>query len=186
MKELNAQTPSLLKLIKDQDAYVGVVGLGYVGLPLAVLAVETGYRVIGLDIDEGKIDRLRNGTTSIESVTRDRLHGVLESCKLTLTSCYESLSDCDMVVVCVPTGLDGDRQSDLPNVEGAATVLGEVVKGGIGVENARQLQIFTKPGGAVNPIPAGWAALELLEGSVQPSLLTAQVDPIPTGQTGHL
>jgi UDP-N-acetyl-D-glucosamine dehydrogenase len=105
---------------------VGVVGLGYVGLPLAVAFAEEGHEVIGLDADPRKIDALAEGRSYIEDVPSERLAGLNE--QLVATSRFPDLSSCDAVIICVPTPLTHHREPDLSYMVDAATSLAAVLQ----------------------------------------------------------
>jgi UDP-N-acetyl-D-glucosamine dehydrogenase len=107
---------------------VGVVGLGYVGLPLAVAFAEEGHEVVGLDTDPRKIDALAERSSYIEDVASERL-AALDG-KLTATSRYPDLSSCDGVIICVPTPLTNSREPDLSYMVDAATSLAAVLQKG--------------------------------------------------------
>jgi UDP-N-acetyl-D-glucosamine dehydrogenase len=107
---------------------VGVVGLGYVGLPLAVAFAEEGLEVVGLDADPRKIDALKEGRSYIEDIPSERLAPLAE--QLTATSRYADLSSCDAVIICVPTPLTNSREPDLSYMVDAATSLGAVMQKG--------------------------------------------------------
>ena len=107
---------------------VGVVGLGYVGLPLAVAFADEGHEVVGLDPDPRKIDALAEGRSYIEDVPSERL-AALDG-KLTATSRYPDLSSCDAVIICVPTPLTNSREPDLSYMVDAATSLAAVLQKG--------------------------------------------------------
>src|SRR6478672_8639589 len=107
---------------------VGVVGLGYVGLPLAVAFAEEGVDVVGLEADPRKIDALAEGRSYIEDVPSERLAALAG--RLTATSRYPDLSSCDAVIICVPTPLTSSREPDLSHMVDAATSLAAVLQQG--------------------------------------------------------
>src|SRR5215208_3390765 len=90
---------------------VGVVGLGYVGLPLAVAFAEAGHEVVGLDADPRKIDALAEGRSYVEDVSSDRLKAL--DGNLSATGRTADLTSCDAVIICVPTPLTSSREPDL-------------------------------------------------------------------------
>ncbi len=91
---------------------IGIVGLGYVGLPLAVAFAEAGCDVIGLDVDQGKVAALREGRSHIEDIPDARLaRRARERC--TFTTRYVELHEADAILVCVPTPLTRNREPDL-------------------------------------------------------------------------
>jgi len=107
---------------------VGIIGLGYVGLPLALAFAEEGHDVIGLDADSRKIDSLRASESYIEDVSSESLAAVAQ--KLAATTHYEDLSACDAVIICVPTPLTQAREPDLSHLIDAATSLSAVMQRG--------------------------------------------------------
>ena len=106
--------------ILDRSASIGVIGLGYVGLPLAVAFARRGYRVIGLDIDERKISALRQGRSYIQDVGSEAIAGLVGSGTLHPTADYERLKEADVVFICVPTPFDAMKAPDLTFVRSAA------------------------------------------------------------------
>jgi len=107
---------------------VGVIGLGYVGVPLALAFAEEGHEVVGLDADPKKVDALRAGESYIEDVPSESLAGVAQ--RFAATTHYEDLSECDAVIVCVPTPLSRAREPDLTHLIDAATSLSGVLRRG--------------------------------------------------------
>jgi len=95
----------------NQDSVVGVVGLGYVGLPLAVALAEAGLQVIGVDVDQRKVDALAAGESYIEDISSERLRSV--SRRLNASKRYADLSVAGTVVIAVPTPLNRNREPDL-------------------------------------------------------------------------
>ena len=118
-----------------------VVGQGYVGLPLAMRAIEVGYQVVGFDVDAARVDRLRNGNSFVEDVSEETLRGAISTGRYIVT---DDLADCanfDVAVITVPTPL---RESlpDLSYVETAARTVGALVRPG----NTVILESTTYPG----------------------------------------
>jgi UDP-N-acetyl-D-glucosamine dehydrogenase len=107
---------------------IGIVGLGYVGLPLAVSFAEVGHEVVGLDADTRKIGALNEGRSYIEDIPDAALAPLSE--RLRATGDYAELGACDAVVICVPTPLTGSREPDLTYITEAATALAEVLRAG--------------------------------------------------------
>jgi len=104
---------SLIEKIKKQSAVIGVVGLGYVGLPLAVLQAKNGFRVIGIDESIEKIDRVNQGNNYIADVDSEELRRVVESGHFMATSDFHRLRECDVVLICVPTPLTPNKEPDI-------------------------------------------------------------------------
>jgi UDP-N-acetyl-D-glucosamine dehydrogenase len=107
---------------------VGIVGLGYVGLPLAAAFAEAGCDVVGVDTDARRVERLRRSESDVEDVSSDRLRSIAE--RFTATDSYRSLAACDAVIVCVPTPLANHRDPDLSYLIDAATQLSRVLHEG--------------------------------------------------------
>lgn len=107
----------LLRKIADREAVIGVVGLGYVGLPLIREFLKTGFRVIGFDVDGGKVDKINNGISYIEHIDSGFLKEfVLEKKRLKASSDFSNLSEADCVLICVPTPLNKNREPDMSYV----------------------------------------------------------------------
>jgi UDP-N-acetyl-D-glucosamine dehydrogenase len=107
---------------------IGIVGLGYVGLPLAVAFAEAGHEVVGLDTDSGKIEALGERRSYVEDIP-DAALAALEG-RLRATSDHTELSSCEAAIVCVPTPLTGDREPDLTYLTDSATALAAVLQPG--------------------------------------------------------
>jgi UDP-N-acetyl-D-glucosamine dehydrogenase len=107
---------------------IGIVGLGYVGLPLAVAFAEAGEQVIGVDVDSGKVAGLREGRSHIEDVPSSALAAVAE--RTSFTTRAVDLHEAEAILVCVPTPLNRNREPDLGPLLGAAqTLAGVIAKG---------------------------------------------------------
>lgn len=120
---------------------IGVVGLGYVGLPLAVAATRVGIRAIGYDVDDRYIERLAGGTSSIEDVTDAQLAAALDD-GLQVTNDASDLAAADMVVLCVPSPLGPHREPDMSYIEAAT----ETVAKSITPHTLVSLESTTYPG----------------------------------------
>lgn len=103
----------LLENIKRRDAVVGVIGLGYVGLPLAVLQAKAGYRVFGIDEVQSKVERVNRGENYILDVDDAELQDVVRTGRLTATTEYDVLRQCDVALICVPTPLTRNKEPDI-------------------------------------------------------------------------
>jgi UDP-N-acetyl-D-glucosamine dehydrogenase len=107
---------------------IGIVGLGYVGLPLAVAFAEANCEVVGVDVDQGRVSTLREGRSHIEDIPSERLAAVLSRC--TFTTRFVELHEADAILVCVPTPLTRNREPDLGPLLGAAQALAGVIRRG--------------------------------------------------------
>ncbi len=104
------------------------MGLGYVGLPLAVAFAEAEHEVVGLDADPARVDALNAGRSHVEDVPDSALAPLAG--RLRATSRHEDLASCEAIVICVPTPLTSSREPDLTYLDAAATAVGEVVRPG--------------------------------------------------------
>src|SRR5512137_2414668 len=93
----------LIKSLKEKNAKVAILGLGYVGLPLAVVFGEAGFHVTGVDPDKRKVDALKEGKSYIPDVHTDKVAALTKAGKLTATTDFSVLKDMDAVSICVPT-----------------------------------------------------------------------------------
>ena len=103
----------LKSAIETRTATVGICGLGYVGLPLAIAVNRAGFTVIGLDIDKSKVDHLNAGRSYLGTVTDEAVARARTSDRLSATSDFDQIAACDVVIVCVPTPLTRHREPDL-------------------------------------------------------------------------
>jgi UDP-N-acetyl-D-glucosamine dehydrogenase len=103
----------LLSKIADRSARVGVIGLGYVGLPLALLFEESGFPVTGLDVDPAKVEALHRGESYIRHIGKDRVAKAFARGRIVATTDFDRLGGCDAILVCVPTPLGRHREPDL-------------------------------------------------------------------------
>lgn len=104
---------ALVERFARQETKVGVVGLGYVGLPLAVVLAEAGYRVVGIDHDSEKLDTIRMGKSYVEDVTSEQIAKLVEGGHLSVFNTYDVLQEVDGVSICVPTPLRKTGDPDL-------------------------------------------------------------------------
>jgi UDP-N-acetyl-D-glucosamine dehydrogenase len=107
---------------------IGVIGLGYVGLPLVVAFAEAGHDVVGVDVNAGVVGALGRGESHIEDIPDERLQGILE--RFRPTTNYGDLSEVDAVIVAVPTPLTSNREPDLQPLIDTGTSLGNVLRKG--------------------------------------------------------
>ncbi len=109
----------LLSKIEDRSAVVSVIGLGYVGLPLALELSKAGYRVVGIDVNAGIIDKVNAGNSYIGDVRDTELAEQVKNGRLHATRNFESLKAVDCIIVCVPTPLDINKQPDMSFIKSA-------------------------------------------------------------------
>lgn len=132
----------LLKKIADRNIVAGVFGLGYVGLPLAVEKAKAGFRTIGFDVQQEKVDMVNNGVNYIGDVVDSDLATLVKDGMLTATTDFSKLKDVDFVAICVPTPLDAHQQPDISYVESSAKEIAKHIHPGMMVV----LESTTYPG----------------------------------------
>lgn len=103
----------LLAKIESRQARVGIIGLGYVGLPLAVVFGEAGFHVVGIDVIQAKVDALNQGESYVEDIPSERIQPLVEKGLFTATTNFDALAECDAVSICVPTPLRKARDPDI-------------------------------------------------------------------------
>ena len=99
--------------IASRDAHIGVIGLGYVGLPLGLEFTKAGYRVTGFEIDAKRVEALNAGKSYIEDVPSDAIGEAVAAGRLSATTDFGKLSGCDVINVCVPTPLTKTKDPDV-------------------------------------------------------------------------
>lgn len=132
----------LLKKIADKEIVAGVVGLGYVGLPLAVEKAKAGFRTIGFDVQEEKVNLVNQGHNYIGDVVDSDLARLVEAGTLSATTDFSFIKDVDFVAICVPTPLDAHQQPDISYVESSAKSIAKYLHKGMMVV----LESTTYPG----------------------------------------
>lgn len=120
----------ILKKIQNKEIVVGVVGLGYVGLPLAVEKAKAGFKTIGFDIQSEKVDMVNAGHNYIGDVVNEDLEEIVGSGMLTATTDYSFIKDVDFVAICVPTPLDVYQQPDISYVKASTQEIAKNMKKG--------------------------------------------------------
>jgi len=120
----------LKRRIDEREAVVGVIGLGYVGLPLAVAIARAGYAAIGLDIDPEKSQHIAAGRSYVGAVMSDDLKALVAAGRLSATTDFAALERCDVIVICVPTPLTRHRTPDLSYIEATAETIARHLRPG--------------------------------------------------------
>lgn len=120
---------ALINKLQDKSAVIGVAGLGYVGLPLVLRFAEVGYRVIGLDIDSRKTERLNLGQSYIEHIAHDDVAKAKAS-GFDATTDFQRAGECDALIICVPTPLGRHREPDLSFVTDTTDALAPYLRPG--------------------------------------------------------
>ena len=119
-----------LRRVEDRTAVVGVIGLGYVGLPLAVEVARSGYRCLGFDISERVVDAVNRGESHIQDVSSEILAAFVGEGLLSATTDLSRLAECDAVSICVPTPLSKTKDPDLSYVVAATHAVQQALRPG--------------------------------------------------------
>ena len=128
---LQAHAPERLgRALQERTARVGVIGLGYVGLPLVELFVTKGFPVLGLDIDPAKVERLREGKSYIGHIASERVKALGDSGRFEATSNFARLAEADAILICVPTPLGTHHEPDLSAVIATGRTIGKHLRPG--------------------------------------------------------
>ncbi|MGI6783470.1 MAG: nucleotide sugar dehydrogenase [Aminivibrio sp.] len=114
---------TLMEKITGKTAVVGVVGLGYVGLPLAVEKARAGFTVIGFDVQKEKCDMVNRGENYIGDVVPEELARLVQNGRLSASADFARLGECDVVAICVPTPLDRYKQPNMTYIESSARTI---------------------------------------------------------------
>jgi UDP-N-acetyl-D-glucosamine dehydrogenase len=102
--------------LQNRESTIGIVGMGYVGLPLAVASFDVGYPVLGFDVDPAKIDGINGGISPIGRIGNAKINEMRNAGRFEVTNDYSRLVECDVVIICVPTPLNKYREPDLSYV----------------------------------------------------------------------
>ena len=120
----------LLSRLRDRSANIGVIGLGYAGLPMALEFVDAGFTVRGFDVDPVKVEALNAGRSFIHHIPGERIADVRAGGRFETTTDFSGLAEMDAIVVCVPTPLDGKRAPDMQFVVATAETIAEYLHAG--------------------------------------------------------
>lgn len=118
---------SLLNKIQNREIVVGVVGLGYVGLPLAVEKAKAGFRTIGFDIQRSKVDKINQGENYIGDVVDKDLKDLVQKGMLSATTDFSFVQDVDFIAICVPTPLDKHQEPDISYVKSSTEQIAKYI-----------------------------------------------------------
>jgi len=128
--EINPLAASLLSRFRSKEVLVGVIGLGYVGLPLSLTLAEAGVRVLGFDTDPAKPEALASGRTYLKQFSSERIAGAIASGMLSATSDLSRLGEPDAILICVPTPLTKHLEPDLSYVTETANAIAQRLRRG--------------------------------------------------------
>jgi UDP-N-acetyl-D-glucosamine dehydrogenase len=120
----------LKQRLERRDATIGVIGLGYVGLPLAVAFAKAGLPVIGVDADAGRSARIRAGVSPVEDVPSDELAPLVTARRLVVADGIEALTAADAIIICVPTPLGKSKEPDISHIVAATEDVARILRVG--------------------------------------------------------
>jgi len=120
----------LLRRIDERELVIGVIGLGYVGLPLAVEKAKAGFHTVGFDVQEEKVDKVNAGQNYIGDVVDEDLTELVKSGKLSATTDFKQIAESDFIAICVPTPLDVYQQPDISYVRESSEQIAKHLKKG--------------------------------------------------------
>src|SRR5690349_9223102 len=141
-KQMKDYKAELLSKLETRNARVGIIGLGYVGLPLAVAFAEAGYTVVGIDVDPTKVNSINGGFSYIEDVASESVKPLVASGHLLATNDFSALTECDAVSICVPTPLRKTGDPDVSYIVSATEQIAKFLHSGMVVV----LESTTYPG----------------------------------------
>ncbi|NIX77088.1 nucleotide sugar dehydrogenase [Microvirga terricola] len=118
-----ADVAELIAKFKERGATIGIVGLGYVGIPLALTAAKAGFKVLGFDIDGPRVDQINRGESFIKHISSASISDAVKSGKFSATADFARLSEPDAILIAVPTPLTKHREPDLSYVENTARAI---------------------------------------------------------------
>ncbi len=120
----------LISLITNKQAHIGVIGLGYVGLPLLVEFTSRGFHGTGFEVDEAKAQQINAGSSYIGDVSSRKVKEVVDAKLLRATTDFSHLSECDAIIICVPTPLRKTKEPDVSYILAAAEQIAERLRRG--------------------------------------------------------
>ncbi len=129
-REAPSHAESLRKAIDERRARVGVIGMGYVGLPLSLAFVDKGFSVLGFDVDPGKVASLNAGESYISHLEEMFVRKGVEEGRLEGTSDFARLAEPDALLICVPTPLTGNREPDMQYIERTVQLIANALRPG--------------------------------------------------------
>src|SRR6476646_7433716 len=121
---------ALLAKIKAHEATIGVIGLGYVGLPLILRFGEERFHVLGFDVDETKVTQLNAGKSYIQHIDAQRIQHLRNEKRFEATTEFSRLAEADCIIICVPTPLTAKKDPDLQYIEQTADAVSKTLRRG--------------------------------------------------------
>lgn len=127
---LSGHAAALWNAIRDKTAVVGVIGLGYVGLPLIDAFQSAGFRTLGFDVDEAKVEKLQRGQSYIKHISAERIGEWLRADLFDATADMERMLEADVLIICVPTPLNDSRDPDLTYIRSTSRFIAATLRPG--------------------------------------------------------
>ncbi|TYO93238.1 UDP-N-acetyl-D-glucosamine dehydrogenase [Desulfallas thermosapovorans DSM 6562] len=121
---------NFIQKIEDKSCVVGVIGMGYVGLPLALVFSRAGFKVIGFDNDESKVDLLNSGQSYIKHISSEEVTSARNNAFLEATADFRRLGEPDAILICLPTPLTIQREPDLTYINNAVSAISACLRSG--------------------------------------------------------
>jgi UDP-N-acetyl-D-glucosamine dehydrogenase len=121
---------ALVAKIQARTARIGIIGQGYVGLPLALVFAEGGFPVVGFDVDSSKVEALERGESYIKHIGPERVNEAVNSGRFSATTDFDGLRDCDAIIICVPTPLGPHREPDNSYIHRTAEAIAPRLRAG--------------------------------------------------------
>ncbi len=107
----------LIQKIKNKESLIGIIGLGYVGLPLVARFAEEGFKILGFDVDPKKVNQLKNSKSYLKAVPSSKISQFIRDGKFDVTDDFSRLGEPDCILICVPTPLSDKMEPDLQYIE---------------------------------------------------------------------
>lgn len=172
----------LQRMLADRTATVGIIGLGYVGLPMGVRVARVGFHTLGFDVEAERVAQLNAGHSYIGDVPSRDLADLVTQGRFTATTDYSRLGSCDLIIICVPTPLNEHREPDLQYIEAAADGVARILRPGQLVV----LESTTWPGTTEEVLQPRFAARGLAVGQEYFLAFSPErIDPGHTGSQGY-
>ena len=130
VSEENSQSAKLMARLESREAIIGVVGLGYVGLPLCMAALDAGYRVVGFDINAQRVKAINAGEQLISYISADTMKAGIADGRFAATEDFSRLAEADAIMICVPTPITRHRDPDLSYVSNTAETISRTLRAG--------------------------------------------------------
>ena len=130
LSDSNAQFETLLARFARRDAVIGIVGLGYVGVPLALAAIDSGFKVLGFDVNSSRVKAIRAGEQVIRYISAEVMAGAIAGGRFDATEDFARMAEADAILICVPTPITRHRDPDLSYVSTTSETIAQSIRPG--------------------------------------------------------